>query len=75
MTNKQGQTALFHVAELGRTAVVKYLLEHGAKVDLKDDAGKTALDAARGEGADGRATPPGRQEIVALLTGARSARD
>jgi len=68
MTNKQGQTALFHVAELGRTAVVKYLLEHGAKVDLKDDAGRTALDAARGDGP----VPPGRQEIVALLTTAQA---
>jgi hypothetical protein len=45
---------------------VKYLLEHGAKVDVKDDAGKTALDAARGDGP----VPPGRQEIVTLLTGA-----
>jgi ankyrin repeat protein len=66
MTNKQGQTALFQVAELGRTAVVTYLLEHGAKVDLRDDAGKTALDVARGDGP----VPPGRQEIVNLLTGA-----
>jgi ankyrin repeat protein len=69
MTNRQGQTALFQVAELGRTAVVKYLLEHGAKADIKDDAGKTALDAARGEGG---ATPPGRQEILTLLTAARA---
>ena len=66
MTNRQGQTALFQVAELGRTAVVQYLLEHGARVDLKDDAGKTALDVARGDGP----VPPGRQEIVTLLTGA-----
>jgi len=68
MTNKQGQTALFHVAELGRTAVVKYLLEHGAKADMKDDAGKTALDVAKGDGP----VPPGRQEIVTLLTTARA---
>ena len=65
MTDRQGQTTLHHAASLGRTAVVKYLLEHGAKADLKDDAGKTALDAARGEGG---ATPAGRQEIVTLLT-------
>jgi len=68
MTNKQGQTALFHVAELGRTAVVKYQLEHGAKADMKDDAGRTALDVARGDGP----IPPGRQEIVTLLTTARA---
>ena len=66
MTNRQGQTALFQVAELGRTAVVKYLLEHGARADLKDDAGKTALDVATSDGP----IPPGRQAIVTLLTGA-----
>jgi len=66
MTNRQGQTALFQVAELGRTAVVKYLLEQGAKADVKDDAGKTALDVAKGDGP----VPSGRQEIVTLLTGA-----
>jgi ankyrin repeat protein len=53
---------LHHAASLGRTAVVKYLIEHGARADLKDDAGQTPLDAARGE-----STQPGRQEIVALL--------
>jgi ankyrin repeat protein len=65
MTDRQGQTVLHHAASLGRTAVVKYLLEHGAKVDLKDDAGKTALDAAGGEGGT---APAGRQEITALLS-------
>jgi len=67
MTSRQGQTALFHVAELGRTAAVKYLLEHGARVDVKDDAGKTAIDVVRGEGGG---NAPGRQAILALLTGA-----
>jgi len=67
MTNKQGQTALFHVAELGRAGVVKYLLAHGARTDVKDDAGKTALDVARGDGP----VPPGRQEIVTLLSSAQ----
>ena len=65
MTDRQGQTTLHHAAGLGRTPVVKYLLEHGARTDVKDDAGKTALDAARGEGAQ-----PVRQEIVTLLSGA-----
>jgi uncharacterized protein len=47
MTNRQGQTALFLAAELGRSEVVKYLLAHGAKVDVKDDAGKTPAQATR----------------------------
>jgi ankyrin repeat protein len=49
MTGKQGQTALFTAAEAGRTAVVKYLLEHGANPELRDDAGRRAVDVARGE--------------------------
>jgi hypothetical protein len=46
---------------------VKYLLEHGAKVDVKDDMGRTAMtivDAGRG-GRDSRAS-----EIVTLLKSA-----
>lgn len=68
MTDRQGQTVLHHAASLGRTPVVKYLLEHGARTDLKDDAGKTALDAARGEAG----SQPVRQEIVALLSTTRA---
>ena len=30
LTNRQGQTALVYAAELGRTEVVRYLLDHGA---------------------------------------------
>ena len=56
LTNRQGQTTLFYAAETGRTAVVKFLLEHGAKVDVMDDMGKTAIDMAKGNA-----------EIVALL--------
>jgi ankyrin repeat protein len=44
MTDRQGQTALFLAAELGRTEVVKYLLDHGAKADVKDDMGRKAVD-------------------------------
>jgi ankyrin repeat protein len=55
LTNRQGQTTLFYVAEAGRTAVVKYLLDHGAKADVKDDAGKTPIEVA------------GSQEIKTLL--------
>ena len=47
--------------------MVEYLLDHGAKVDVKDDGGKTALDAAKGDGP----VPPGRQGIVTLLASAQ----
>jgi len=65
LTERQGQTTLFFAAETGRTAVVKYLLEHGAKVDVKDDMGRTPIAmvaAGRGEGRS--------KEIAALLSGA-----
>ena len=56
LTNRQGQTTLFYVAETGRTAAVKFLLDHGAKADVMDEMGKTPIDAAKGHA-----------EIVALL--------
>ena len=31
-------------------ATIKALIDHGAALDLKDDRGKTAADAARGLG-------------------------
>ena len=65
LTNRQGQTTLFWAADLGRASVVKYLLDHGAKVDVKDDGGKTPIDAARSSG-----NGAGHPEIVALLTSA-----
>jgi ankyrin repeat protein len=71
LTNRQGQTTLFHAAETGRTLVVKYLLEHGAKVDALDDMGRTAIDVARSR----RGNDAGTQEIVTLLEKARVARN
>jgi len=46
LTGRQGQSALFLAAELGRTDVVQYLLNHGAKVDIKDEMGRTPADIA-----------------------------
>jgi uncharacterized protein len=48
MTNRQGQTAIFGSINWGWTRVAKFLLEHGATVDVKDAAGKTVLDALTG---------------------------
>jgi ankyrin repeat protein len=47
LTGRQGQTPLFLAAEAGRTDVVQYLLDHGARVDVKDDMGRTPIDVAR----------------------------
>jgi ankyrin repeat protein len=55
ITGKQGQTALFQAAETGRADVVRYLLQHGARTDVRDDAGRTPGAVARSK------------EIAALL--------
>jgi ankyrin repeat protein len=47
LTGRQGQTALFLAVESGRKDIVKYLLEHGARTDLKDDMGRPPMDLAR----------------------------
>ncbi|HLG56194.1 MAG TPA: ankyrin repeat domain-containing protein [Vicinamibacterales bacterium] len=65
LTDRQGQTTLFFAAEAGRADVVRYLLDHGAKVDVVDDKGKTPIDVAegnRGGGVEARS-----KEIVTLL--------
>jgi ankyrin repeat protein len=65
LTGRQGQTTVFFAAETGRTEVVKYLLEHGARTDLVDDMGRSPIDlveGARGGGADNRS-----KEMTALL--------
>ncbi len=44
----RGQTALYGAALQGYDDVVKFLLAHDAKIDIKDQRGFTALDAAEG---------------------------
>ena len=66
LTGRQGQTTLFFAAESGRTEVVKYLLEHGAKTDLVDDMGKAPIDLV----ANGRGDRA--KEIATLLQNTRS---
>jgi ankyrin repeat protein len=48
MTNRQGQTALYGSINWGWTRVAKFLLDHGARVDVKDDSGKSVFDALKG---------------------------
>lgn len=65
LSDRQGQTTLFFAAESGRAQVVRYLLDHGAKVDVADEMGRTAIDAAGGNRGGGERA--GAQAIVALL--------
>jgi uncharacterized protein len=53
--NPRGQTALFGAAFWGWNDVVKFLVQHGAKIDAADARGLTAVDAALGKaGGHGR---------------------
>src|SRR6185436_11189726 len=65
--NDAGQTAL-HFAVTGREdGFVRFLAEHGARLDLKDRQGRTPLDAALAVGGRGRGAAQVRESTVALL--------
>jgi ankyrin repeat protein len=59
MTNREGQTALFFAAQMGRADVVRFLLERGANANVVDASGRSLIDAARGE------------KVIALLRAAQ----
>jgi len=65
MTDRQGQTTLFLAAESRRTEVVRYLLDHGAKVDVVDDMGRRPIDLV--EGSRGAAVEARSRDIADLL--------
>jgi ankyrin repeat protein len=83
--NDNGETAL-HVAVSRSDALVKFLAGQGAKLDIKDKAGRTPLDVAmgvpgaapagRGRGGRGAAPAAGpvRESTVALLKELMAAR-
>jgi ankyrin repeat protein len=79
MTDRQGQTALFGAVGNGVgvgsgrswTRVAKFLIDSGARLDVKDDKGKTILDALEGK-AGGR-DEPSSPEMVTLIKEAAGA--
>ena len=83
--NDNGESAL-HIAVTRGDALVRFLVEKGAKLDLKDKSGRTPLDvsmgvpgAAGGRGRGGRAAGPSapgpvRESTAALLKELMSAR-
>ena len=68
--NTAGQTSLHVAAGRGLDPVIKYLAEHGARLDRTDKQGRTALDVALGVGAGaarGTRNAPGVHESTAAL--------
>jgi ankyrin repeat protein len=65
MTERGGQTALYSAASRGWTGVVKFLVEHGADVDIVDGLGKSPLDVALGR--VGGRTAPGSEIVAEIL--------
>src|SRR5262249_9280922 len=49
--NTSGTTALHSAVQRGAEKVVRYLADHGAKLDMKNKQGRTPLDIAMGVGA------------------------
>ncbi len=68
MTERQGQTAIFGAISQDWTRVARFLIEKGARLDIRDDAGKTVLDALENK-AGGRENVVG-EEMVTLIRGA-----
>jgi ankyrin repeat protein len=72
--NTNGTTAIHSAVQRGAEKVVRYLAEHGAKLDMKNKQGRTPLDialgvgggAGRGGGGRGRGGVP-RETMATLL--------
>ncbi len=71
--NENGQTALHLAVAVRSEAFIEFLIDRGARVDIKDKQGRTPIDVATGAGARGRgAAAPVRESVVALLRAAMS---
>ena len=77
-----GMTALHLAAEKGLDAWVRFLLDHGAKLDIKDKSNRLAIDVAKGVARIPRpedgpmmigAPPPLHESTVSLLREAMAA--
>jgi ankyrin repeat protein len=64
-TNGKGETVLHGAANRGSDVLVKFLVEHGAKLDAKSKSGFTPLDIAMGKDSFGLPVP--HDSTVALI--------
>jgi uncharacterized protein len=62
--NEKKETALHGAADRGANSIVRYLVEHGARLDVKDFRGHTPLDVATGGEVRGH---PGSPSTAALI--------
>jgi uncharacterized protein len=65
--NDKGETALHGAATSGRNEVISYLVEKGAKLDVKDKRGRTPLDIAMGVGERAGAAHEATAELLKKL--------
>ena len=65
-TTTRGDTALHGAANRGADTIVQFLVDHGAKVDVKNKQGYTPLDIALGKNSMG-ALPVPHDSTVALI--------
>ena len=65
--NINGQTALHNAAARGADTIVKYLVEKGARLDVKDRLDRMPIDMARGVGRTGRGNAPQVHESTTAL--------
>ena len=63
--NAKGETALHGAANRGSDVLVKFLVEHGAKLDVQSKPGFTPLDIAMGKDSFGLPVP--HDSTVALI--------
>jgi ankyrin repeat protein len=68
--NDKGDTALHGAAASGRNEVVTFLVDKGAKLDVKDKQGRTPLDVAMGVGARAGAAHDSTAELLRKLLAA-----
>ncbi len=72
VTDRQGETALYGPVIWGWTRVARFLLDHGARTDVVDAAGKAPLDVLKGDvsGRDHQADA----ELASMIDGNNTAK-
>ncbi len=76
--NDRGDTAMHGAAARGADQIIQFLADHGAKMDLKNKAGRTPLDIAMGIGGvanTGGSIHPSTGELIRRLMASTTAKN